>query len=227
MESGRQGVLYLVPDSRKYLTDELYKFVSKKDKVQPYYLNEDLRFVRYNEYGTIFVFPIDEAQTHLPAVLEQPNAFIVKMSRPAESPKELRVTRLHDLVGISKETKSRSKPVSRQDCQLVFKKLNDTIDQVSERFLHFDTHRFFSSNELDHIITQLDPQKIVVLVVDQVPENIERFRNFSLFSCVVIPKGHHYKAQKARYPKLKWIHEDDIDLICDDIRQEIKRLSNK
>jgi hypothetical protein len=66
-----------------------------------------------------------------------------------------------------------------------------------------------------------------VLVVDDVPEIIERFRNFVLFSCVVIPRGKHNTSQKARYPKLKWIFEDDIDLICDDIRQEIHRLSSK
>jgi hypothetical protein len=61
----------------------------------------------------------------------------------------------------------------------------------------------------------LDPLRIVVLVVDDVPEIIEKFRNFALFSCVVIPTGKHYKAQKARYPKLKWVFEEDIDLICD------------
>lgn len=110
---------------------------------------------------------------------------------------------------------------------MIFKKLNPTIDQVRDHFRHYNVHEFFSTPELDNIITQMDPQKIVVMVVDQVPDNIERFRNFSLFSCVVIPQGSHYKAQKARYPKLKWIHDDDIDLICDDIKQEIKRLSSK
>jgi hypothetical protein len=53
----------------------------------------------------------------------------------------------------------------------------------------------------------LDPLRIVVLVVDDVPEIIEKFRNFALFSCVVIPTGKHYK--------LKWVFEEDIDLICD------------
>lgn len=188
---------------------------------------EDLRFVRYNEFGTVFVFPIDESQTNLPGVYEHSNAYIIKQSRAPEGPKELRVNRIDELVRISKELKGKQRPKSRQHHQLIFKRLNETIEQVSERFAHYQTFTFFSTGDLDRIIGQLDPAKMVILVVDEVPENIERFRNFSLFSCVVIPKGKHYKAQKARYPKLKWIHEEDVDLICDDIRQEIKRLSSK
>lgn len=75
--------------------------------MQPYYLNEDLKFARYSDYGTVFVFPIDETHTNLPAVFEQPNAYIVKQSRPADGAKELRVNRLEELLAISKELKGR------------------------------------------------------------------------------------------------------------------------
>jgi hypothetical protein len=94
VQSAQLGTLYLIPESRKYLSEQLYQFIQPKDKVQTYYLNEDLKFVRYSEYGVVFVFPIDEALVNLPGVMEHSNAYIIKQARMANSPKEIRISRI-------------------------------------------------------------------------------------------------------------------------------------
>jgi hypothetical protein len=94
IQLGQLGTLYLIPDSRKYLSEQLYKFIQPQDKVQTYYLNEDLKYVRYPEYGAVFVFPIDEALVNLPGVMEHPHAYIIKQTRMADGPKEIRINRI-------------------------------------------------------------------------------------------------------------------------------------
>jgi len=62
--------------------------------VQSYTFNEDLKFMRYSEYRTVFVFPMDEANTNLLAVLDKPNAYIVKLSGSIDGPRQVKVSRL-------------------------------------------------------------------------------------------------------------------------------------
>jgi hypothetical protein len=74
---------------------------------------------------------------------------------------------------------------------------------------------------------KLDPQKPIVLVVDEVPELIERFLDYPLFSCVVVPSGKAFQNQRSKYPKFKWVFDDDADLVADEIKGEVKRLTSK
>jgi hypothetical protein len=149
VQSGQLGTLYLVPDSRKYLLEQLYKFIHPNDKVQTYYLNEDLKYVRYSEYGVVFVFPIDEAFINLPTIMEHPNAYIIKQARMADGPKEIRINRIDELVNLPNSLlMNRGQQVNRQDVQLIFKKMNEIIDKVSDRFQNYQVYKFFSMNQL-------------------------------------------------------------------------------
>lgn len=84
----------MVPQARKNLADELYKYIQPSDKVQLYDFNEDLKYVRYSEFSLVLIFPADESKTTLPGDYERPNSYIVKMSRPAIGNKEIRIDRL-------------------------------------------------------------------------------------------------------------------------------------
>lgn len=126
----RNGVLYLVPDNKSFMKGDLSRVCSSKDQIQMYYLNEDLKYVVYGDYRVVYIFPMDETQTELPAVLEHPNAYVVKMTRAVSGPKEIKINRLEDLQEITKKLMKRptSRPRTGKDVQLIFKKLNSLID---------------------------------------------------------------------------------------------------
>lgn len=81
--------------------------------------------------------------------------------------------------------------------------------------------------ELENILNKLNPNKLTVLVVDEVPEIIDRFMDLPYFSCIVVPTGKEYRAQRARYPNFKWVFDTDPDLVADEVSLEIKKLSSK
>lgn len=48
------------------------------------------------------------------------------------------------------------------------------------------------------------------MVVDDVPESLDYFTNHSHFNTVVIPKNRSsYRSQQVKYPKYKWILQED------------------
>jgi hypothetical protein len=91
------------------------------------------------------------------------------MTRAVSGPKEIKINRPEDLADITTRllTRPTSRPRTGKDVQLIFKKLNNLIDEVSDRFSNaYTKYRYFKMAELDKILKKLDPNKLVVLVVD-------------------------------------------------------------
>lgn len=59
----------------------------------------------------------------------------------------------------------------------------------------------------------MNPDIRTILIVSEVPEPINYFREYLQFDCIVIPGTKLYHHQKIIYPRFKWILEQDYHLI--------------